>query len=125
MLCFRPGVRCGPEGRRGGRGDAGGPRQPGAGDPGHDAAPRQGGGDHPSQEEGQLHAAREGESLLRSVCVQTNRHCLQASPQWLSSTPQALERFYEAVMQAILRHINFDGTANDTLVRFCSTCCDC
>lgn len=24
---------------------------------------------------------------------------------------QALERFYEAVMQAILRHINFDGRA--------------
>lgn len=24
---------------------------------------------------------------------------------------QALERFYEAVMQAILRHINFDGSA--------------
>lgn len=23
--------------------------------------------------------------------------------------PQALERFYEAVMQGILRHINFDG----------------
>lgn len=29
----------------------------------------------------------------------------------LSLCLQALERFYEAVMQAILRHINFDGKA--------------
>lgn len=29
----------------------------------------------------------------------------------LSFCLQALERFYEAVMQAILRHINFDGRA--------------
>lgn len=29
---------------------------------------------------------------------------------------QALERFYEAVMQAILRHINFDGSAAVTHV---------
>lgn len=29
----------------------------------------------------------------------------------LSLCLQALERFYEAVMQAILRHINFDGSA--------------
>lgn len=30
---------------------------------------------------------------------------------YLSLCLQALERFYEAVMQAILRHINFDGRA--------------
>lgn len=117
MLCSRPGVRRGPESRRGRCGDAGGPRQPGAGDPGHDAAPRQGGGDYPSQEEGQLHAAWEGESPLLSVGVKKQPHHLQASRLWVSSTPQALDRFYEAVMQAILRHINFDGRANDALTR--------
>lgn len=31
--------------------------------------------------------------------------------KYLSVCLQALERFYEAVMQAILRHINFDGSA--------------
>lgn len=30
---------------------------------------------------------------------------------YVSLCLQALERFYEAVMQAILRHINFDGMA--------------
>lgn len=35
-----------------------------------------------------------------------NRKC-----KYLSLCLQALDRFYEAVMQAILRHINFDGSA--------------
>lgn len=35
-----------------------------------------------------------------------NRKC-----KYLSLCLQALDRFYEAVMQAILRHINFDGRA--------------
>lgn len=114
-MAFRPGLRCGPEGRRRRCGDAGGPGQPGAGDPGHDPAPRQGGGDHPSQEEGQLHAAREGQSPPLSVSAPVSQRPCQSPPAGVPtpclSALQALERFYEAVMQAILRHINFDGRA--------------
>lgn len=61
---FRAGMWCDAEGRRGSCGHAGGSGQPGAGDPRHDAAPCKGGGHHPSQEEGQLHPAREGGSAL-------------------------------------------------------------
>lgn len=53
------------EGGRGGRGDAGGSRQPGAGDSGHDAAASQSGSDHPAQEEGQLRSARKGRALIK------------------------------------------------------------
>lgn len=42
---------------------------------------------------------------------------------------QALERFYEAVMQAILRHINFDGSAavvdEHTFAQHPLTVCSC
>lgn len=92
-MCSRPGVRCGPESRRGCCGDARGPRQPGAGDPSHDPASRQGGGDHPSQEEGQLHAAWEGKWLRspQSACKPaTCRRPNSASPPscrlWRGST---------------------------------------
>ncbi|AWP17664.1 putative protein pelota -like [Scophthalmus maximus] len=80
-------MRCHSESRCGSCGNAGGSSQPGSGDPRHDSAPCKSGGHHSSQETGKLHSARED-----CVCL-----CLQA-----------LERFYEAVMQAILRHINFD-----------------
>lgn len=137
---FRAGMRCSPEGRCGSCGNAGGSGQPGAGDPRHDSAACKSGGHHPSQEKGKLHSAREGQSAFCNcaavkreedvVCKSEYWNMMIDSWMWidwlriralvylsrrlmsnLSLCLQALERFYEAVMQAILRHINFDGSA--------------
>lgn len=42
-----------------------------------------------------------------------NKYCgkTENGEKYVSLCLQALDRFYEAVMQAILRHINFDGSA--------------
>lgn len=45
-------------------------------------------------------------TLLNKYCGKTEN-----GGTYVSLCLQALDRFYEAVMQAILRHINFDGSA--------------
>lgn len=40
-----------------------------------------------------------------------NKYCGKTENASIRPCLQALDRFYEAVMQAILRHINFDGRA--------------
>lgn len=40
-----------------------------------------------------------------------NKYCGKTENASICPCLQALDRFYEAVMQAILRHINFDGSA--------------
>ena len=47
-------------------------------------------------------------SICLSICLSV--YLSDCLPARLSC--QALERFYEAVMQAILRHINFDGQSD-------------
>ena len=58
------------------------------------------------------HCLRPSSYLVFTSVSARSEQGLAHLSDYLCLCSQALERFYEAVMQAILRHINFDGSAS-------------